>query len=265
PSRYDATEGVEVRQGDLLEPESLEGVFEDIDVVYYLVHSMQSGGDFAERDKKAAHNFVEAVKDTNVERVIYLGGLGETRDNLSEHLSSRREIEEVLREGDYELTSFRAAVIVGAGSASFEIVRQLVNRLPVMITPQSLRTPCQPIAISDVVTYLVECLDVPETAGKTFEIGVPDVLTYQKMLKRTARVMGKKRFIIPVPILTPALSTYWIDLATDVPKSIVHPLIYGLKNPVVVKDESVNDYFDFELTSFDVAVERALRKVKDEA
>ena len=161
-SSYDAPEGIEVFEGDLLEPNSLEGVFDGIEAAYYLVHSMRAGKDFAERDRKAARNFADAASG-KVERVIYLGGLGETGDELSEHLGSRREVESVLADGDYALTTLRAAVIIGAGSASFDMVCQLVEKLPVMTTPRWVRTPCQPIAIDDAVTYLVDVLDTPET------------------------------------------------------------------------------------------------------
>ncbi|WP_135824841.1 NAD(P)H-binding protein [Halorussus ruber] len=256
---YDAPEGVEVVEADLLERESLEEIFEDIDAAYYLVHSMQTGGDFAERDRLAARNFVDAASGSDLKRVVYLGGLGETGDVLSEHLKSRREVETILaEEATFELTTLRAAIVVGDGSASFQMIRELVEKLPVMVAPKWVHNECQPIAISDVVAYLVGVLDAPETAGQTYEIGGPEVLTYAEMMRRTGRVMGEEPTIVSVPVLTPNLSAYWVDLVTDVPKSIAHPLISGLKNPVVADDDAIRTLVDVELTPFDEAVERAL-------
>lgn len=250
--------GVDVYQGDLLEPETIPDAMEGVDAVYYLVHSMRSGGEFEEMDRRIAANVRDAASEAGVSRVIYLGGLGEESDELSGHLRSRREVEYVLAEGDYELTSLRAAVIIGAGSASFQLVEQLAHRLPVMITPRWVRTDCQPIAIDDVIAYLVGVLDAPGTAGRTFEIGGPDVVTYQAMLHRTSELLGKRQYIVPVPVLTPKLSAYWLDLVTDVPRDVAHPLVSGLKNPVVVTDESIREYVDVELTPFETAVSRAL-------
>ena len=258
PSRYDPPEGVEVVRGDLLDSASLAGAFEGVDAAYYLVHSMGTGGDFAERDRRAARNFVDAADGTGVDRVVYLGGLGEDRDDLSPHLRSRREVEAVLADAAFDLTTLRAAVIVGAGSASFDLVIQLIDRLPVMVAPKWVRTPCQPIAVRDVVAYLVGVLDAPESAGETYEVGGPEVLSYQVMLERTAKLAGRRLFVVPVPVLSPTLSTYWVDLVTDVPRSVAHPLIHGLKNPVVVSDDSIWDVVDVELTPFDEAARAAL-------
>jgi uncharacterized protein YbjT (DUF2867 family) len=258
PTRYEAPGDVEVRVGDLLEPESVADAFRDVDAVFYLVHSMRAGEDYADRDRKAARTFVEATEGTDVERVVYLGGLGEEGSDLSDHLQSRRDIEAVLAEGSYALTTLRAAIIVGAGSASFDMVRQLASRLPVMVTPRWVDTPCQPIAIDDVVAYLVGVLDAPATADQTYEIGGPEVLTYRSMLEQTAAAMGRDPYILPVPVLSPTLSAYWVDLVTDVPRSVAHPLIEGLKNPVVVEDDSITEHVTVELTPFQTAVERAL-------
>lgn len=258
-STFDPPPGVTVVEGDLLEAATLEGVFTDVDAAFYLVHSLQAGEAFAERDRQAAQNFTRAASAAGVQRVVYLGGLGETGEGLSEHLQSRREVESVLAEGDFALTTLRAAIIIGAGSASFRMVRQLAGRLPVMITPKWVRTPCQPIAIQDVVAYLVRVLEEPDTAGETYEIGGPDVLTYQEMLSRTAAHLGSHPLIIPVPVLSPKLSVYWVDLVTDVPKRVAHPLVYGLKNPVVVTDDRIRELVPVQLTSFDDAVQTALR------
>ncbi|WP_276299155.1 NAD(P)H-binding protein [Halorussus lipolyticus] len=257
--RYDAPENVAVVEADLLERESLDGIFEDIDSAYYLVHSMRTGEDFAERDRLAARNFVDAARGSDLQRVIYLGGLGETGDVLSEHLKSRREVETILAdEATFALTTLRAAIVIGDGSASFQMIRELVDKLPVMVTPKWVHNECQPIAISDVVAYLVGVLDAPETAGQTYEVGGPEVLTYAEMMRRTGRVMGKEPAVLSVPVLTPNLSAYWVDLVTDVPKSIAHPLISGLKNPVVADDDPIRRLIAVELTPFDEAVERAL-------
>ena len=258
PSSYDPPAGVSVVYGDLLDPDSLEDAFSNIDVAYYLVHSLETGRGFAERDRRAARNFVRAANAAGVDRVIYLGGLGETGVDLSEHLRSRREVEGILREGTYALTTLRAAIIVGEGSASFTMISQLARNLPIMVTPSWVRTECQPIAIRDVIAYLVGVVDVPESAGETFEIGGPEVLTYEEALRRTAQHFGKRPLIIPVPVLSPGLSVYWVDLVTDVPRSVAHPLIYGLKNPVVVTDDRIHELVPITLTSFDDAVGAAL-------
>jgi len=255
---------VEVVEGDVLEPESLAGVFADVDLAYYLVHSLGAGAEFEAKDREAAANFADAASEAGVERVIYLGGLGETGTDLSPHLKSRQEVETYLAEGDYELTTFRAAIIVGAGSESFEMVRQLVTRLPVMITPRWVRTPSQPIAIRDVIEYMVQAIEVPETAGRTLEIGGPEILSYEEMMRRTAAALGRRLYILPVPVLTPKLSVYWIDLVTNPPPSISHPLIEGLRNPVVVTDHTAEELLDVELTPFDEAVERAVANARDE-
>ncbi|MFB6070681.1 MAG: NAD(P)H-binding protein [Halanaeroarchaeum sp.] len=261
PDRYDPPDGVSVVTGDLLEPPSLEGAFEGIEAAYYLVHSMGAAGDFEERDRVAAHNFAWAASEARVSRVIYLGGLGGREEELSEHLRSRREVESILANGDFDVTVFRAAIVVGAGSASFDIVVQLAKRLPVMITPRWVRTPSQPIYVDDVVAYLVGALADPDTAGRTFEIGGPDVVTYGEMMERTAAALGRRLYVVPVPVLTPRLSAYWVDLVTDVSASVARPLIEGLKNPVVVTDDSVREAISVELTPFDAAVRAALTEM----
>ncbi|MFB6150785.1 MAG: NAD(P)H-binding protein [Haloarculaceae archaeon] len=259
--QYDPPAGVDVVEGDLLDPESLAGAFDGVTAAYYLVHSMRAGEDFEERDRRAARNFADAAGAGDVERVVYLGGLGEEGDDLSPHLRSRREVERVLGDGDYDLTTLRAAVIVGDGSASFRMVRQLVTRLPVMVTPRWVDNECQPIAVADVVAYLAGVLDAPETAGGTYGVGGPDVLTYREMMLRTAEAMGRRRpLVLPVPVLTPNLSSYWVGLVTDVPPPVARPLILGLKNPVVVTDDAIRDHVDVDLTPFDAAVRRALRE-----
>jgi uncharacterized protein YbjT (DUF2867 family) len=256
-SRYDAPEGVRVVEGDLLDAGSFEAAL-DVDAAYYLVHSMRAGADFEERDRRAAENFARAAAERGVDRVVYLGGLGEDRDRLSEHLRSRREVERILGEGAYDLTTLRAAILIGDGSASFEMIEQLSSRLPVMVTPRWVETACQPIFVDDAVEYLVGVLDVPETAGETYEIGGPDVLSYREILRRVGEHRGRAPRIVPVPILSPKLSSMWIGLVTDIPASVARPLIEGLKNPVVVRDHRIESLVAVDLTPFDEAVSQAL-------
>ncbi|GGM59098.1 uncharacterized protein YbjT (DUF2867 family) [Halarchaeum rubridurum] len=258
PARYDPPAGVDVAVGDLLDRTTLDDALAECDAAYYLVHSMGAGDAFAERDRTAARNFAAAADAAGVSRVVYLGGLGADGDDLSAHLRSRREVEGVLRDADADLTVLRAAIVVGAGSTGFDVVRQLAKRLPVMVTPKWVRTPCQPVAVADVVAYLVGVLDAPATAGETYEIGGPEVLTYEAMLERTAALMGRRLRVIPVPILSPTLSAYWIDLVTDAPKSVVRPLVRGLKNPVVADDTAIREHVPVLLTPFDEAVRDAL-------
>ena len=255
---YDAPEDVRVIEGDLLAPGSFDAGL-DVDAAYYLVHSMRAGGEFEERDRRAAENFAAAATDARVERVVYLGGLGEERDRLSEHLRSRREVERILGDGDYDLTTLRAAILIGAGSASFEMIEQLSSRLPVMVTPRWVETKCQPIFVDDAIEYLVGVLDAPETAGGTYEIGGPDVLTYREILTRVGSRRGHRPIVVPVPVLSPKLSSLWVGLVTDVPPSVARPLIEGLKNPVVVQDHRIESLIDVDRTPFDEAIDRALR------
>ncbi|SIR81917.1 Uncharacterized conserved protein YbjT, contains NAD(P)-binding and DUF2867 domains [Haladaptatus litoreus] len=257
-SSYDPPEGVSVVEGDLNDRDSLDGIFEGIDAAYYLVHSMGESGDFMQQDRNAARNFANAARGTDVSRVVYLSGLGGERATLSDHLKSRREVEHILANGDYDLTVLRAAIIIGDDSVSFRIVQQLAERLPLMITPQWVRTECQPIAIDDVVAYLVGVLANPETAGETFEIGGPDVLTYGEMVLTTGEIIDKKATMVPVPVLTPKLSAYWVDLVTDVPKDVAHPLILGLKTRTVVEDNRIRSAIPVELTPFEDAVRQAV-------
>jgi uncharacterized protein YbjT (DUF2867 family) len=237
-----------------------------IDTAYYLVHSM--GGKtlfrnraYAEADRLAAVNFMAAAEAAGLRRIIYLGGLGETGDDLSEHLRSRAEIATILSSGKAASTVLRAAIIIGAGGASFEMLRYLVERLPVMICPRWVNTRIQPIAIRDVLAYLIGCLQNPETAGKSFDIGGSEVFTYRDMMQEYAKVRGlAKRIIIPVPVLTPLLSAYWVDLVTPVPSGIAHPLIEGLKNEVVCKDNEIDRFVPISKTSFKDAVLAAYRE-----
>lgn len=227
-------EGATVVRGDVLDPASLPVALAGIDLVYYLVHSMADGeGDFAARDLLAARNLARAAHAAGVKRIVYLGGLGDEQDSLSHHLASRQATGKELAAHGVPVTELRAAVVIGSGSASFEILRHLTERLPVMITPKWVRTRCQPIAIADVLAYLVATAVHPEVTG-IVEIGGPDVLSYGEMMEGYARARGLRRLMIPVPVLTPRLSSYWVGLVSPVPSAVARPLIEGLRNEVIV-------------------------------
>lgn len=252
-------DGVETAVADLLDPASLDAALAGVDSAYYLVHSMAAGrAGFERRDRLAAQYFVSAAERAGLRRAIYLGGLGETGSGLSEHLASRLEVAAVLRRGSFSTTVLRAAIIIGAGGASYEILKALVERLPVMITPRWVSTRCQPIAVGDVIRYLVGCLREEQTAGRTFDIGGPEILSYRDMMERFARLRGKRLIIIPVPLLTPKLSSYWVGLVTPVKPSISMPLIEGLRNEVVCRDARILDLLPFTPTPFDAAIRLAL-------
>lgn len=254
-------EGGEVVPGDLLKPVTLPPVLAGVDTAYYLVHSMAGGrSGFERRDREAATNFAKAAEKAGIRRVIYLGGLGETGDGLSEHLKSRLEVAEILRSGSFATTFLRAAVIIGAGGASFELVRSLVKRLPVMITPSWVSTRSQPIAVDDVISYLSGCLDDERTAGRTFDIGGPDIISYREMMEKFAAIQGKSLWIIPVPVLTPKLSSYWVALFSPLPPSVSMSLIEGLANEVICRENSIRELIPIHLTPYDEAVRIALRE-----
>jgi len=264
PTGYDAAPGVDVASGDLLEPGSFATALEGIDAAYYLVHSMRAGSDYAERDRQAARNFRAAADAAGVARTVYLGALGDDDALDSRHLRSRREVGRILAGGRADLTTLRAAIVIGTGSASFRLVRELTERLPVMLTPRWVRTECQPIAIGDVVAYLVGVLDRPETAGETYDIGGPEVLTYADILRRTGRVIhGREPAVVPIPILSPWLSARTIGLVTDVTPTVARPLIHGLTTPVVARDNRIRRSVPVELTTFETAVERAVAGTRD--
>jgi uncharacterized protein YbjT (DUF2867 family) len=256
-------EQVELIQGDMLRPESLVEAMRDVGVVYYLVHSMGGGSDFRERDVTAARNCSEAARQSGVERIIYLGGLGDSNADLSPHLRSRQETGEVLREAGVPVTEFRAAVIVGSGSLSFEMIRYLTERLPVMICPKWVFTRIQPIAIRNVLDYLVATLDCPDSVGRTIEIGGRDVLTYAGMMTGYAKARGLKRRLLAVPVLTPRLSSYWVHLVTPIPANIAQPLIKGLGNEVIVREDTAPKLFpEIRPLDYDTAVRLALEKLE---
>jgi uncharacterized protein YbjT (DUF2867 family) len=262
-----ADAGHDLHEGDVLEPESLRGIGRDVDIAYYLIHSMGRGGDdrgFEERERRAARAFAEVAKDEGVGRIAYLGGLGDQPG--SRHLRSRHETAEILAEHGPPLTYFRAAMVVGAKSESFRTLRYLVERLPAMIAPAWLKTPTQPIGIDDVVAYLSQAPQVEESAGREVQIGGPDVLSYGDMLDAMADALGKRRRPrVPVPFLTPALSSHWIGLVTPVDADVARPLVEGLATKTVVTDPSGARLFDVEPLPFAETLRRALAEVDQPA
>jgi len=255
---------VEVVEADVLKPETLDKACKSVDYAYYLIHSMSGDGeeDFHERDRTAAQNFGKAAKDHQIKRIIYLGGLGSTEQQLSRHLKSRHETGRVLRKYDVPLTEFRAAIVVGSGSKSFEMIRYLTERVPLMICPKWVFSKVQPIAIRDVLSYLAQAVHTPASKGKIIQIGGNEVLTYGEMMKRYAKIKGLKRILLPVPFLTPKLSSHWVHWMTPIPASLARPLIEGLKNDVVVTDNTAEDIFpSINPISYTKAVELALNRV----
>lgn len=253
-------DGIEIANGDLLQPETLPAAMAGVDTAYYLVHSMGGGrAGFEGRDRAAAVNFSKAATAAGVRRVIYLGGLGYDSGDLSEHLKSRLEVGKILSSAPFATTFLRAAVILGSGGASYEMLHSLVEHLPIMITPRWVSTKCQPIAVGDVINYLVGCLHEERTAGGTFDIGGPEILSYREMMERFAAIKGRRLLIIPVPVLTPKLSSYWIGFITPIKPSIAMPLIEGLANEVICRDNRIRELLPFPLTPYDEAVRIALK------
>ncbi|PLX84025.1 MAG: DUF2867 domain-containing protein [Desulfuromonas sp.] len=255
---------LEIVRGDLLDGGSMTSAAEGCWAAFYLVHSMNPKvADFAETDRRAARNMAEAAEACGLERIVYLSGLGEESDELSEHLLSRTEVARILGDGAVPVTVLRAAMIIGSGSASFEILRYLVDRLPVMVTPRWVDTPCQPIGIRNVLAYLIGCLECPETAGETFDIGQPEVVTYRQLMRIYAEEAGlHRRLILPVPVLTPRLSSYWIHLVTPVPSALARPLAEGLRNAVVCRDTRIRELVPQELLDCRQAIRLALERIR---
>ena len=252
----------QVVAADLLEPATLAPALDGVEIAYYLAHSMGAGEQgFAERDRQAARDFAKAAARAGVTRIVYLGGLGDDSADLSHHLASRHETGAELAGHGVPVTEFRAAVIIGSGSASFEILRHLTERLPIMITPRWVGTRCQPIGIRDVLDYLVGALDHTEVVG-VVEIGGPDVLSYGDMMRTYARLRGLRRLMIPVPVLTPRLSSYWVNLISPVPAGIARPLIEGLRNEVVVRDPVPASAFAVRPLPYAEALQRAIDRIE---
>ncbi|MFG0242198.1 MAG: SDR family oxidoreductase [Phycisphaerales bacterium JB054] len=255
---------VEVVAGDMADESVLTDQLRGCRVAYYLVHSMVVSGDtYSAKDRQLAETFASAASAAGVERIIYLGGLGELGDDLSTHLESRREVEQMLGSTGVPVTVLRAAMIIGSGSASFEILRYLVERLPVMVTPRWVKTESQPVAVHDVLHWLVRCLDTPESTGRVLEIGGPDVFDYLELMRLMQEELGlPRRWIVPVPVLTPRLSSLWIGLVTPVSASIARPLAEGLRNRVVVTRNDVQEVMPHDALGCREAIRLAIGETK---
>jgi uncharacterized protein YbjT (DUF2867 family) len=250
--------------GDVHHPDTLAAAMADCQAAYYLVHSLNDP-DFKRKDADAATAFGQAGARAGLQRIIYLGGLGDDKDALSAHLRSRREVEQLLGSAGVPMTVIRAGIIVGHGGISWELTRQLVEHLPVMITPRWVSIRTQPIAVDDLVRYLLGVLALPEAAGRVFEAGGPEVLQYLSMLRRVAAIKGRPLPILPVPLLTPRLSSLWLTLVTDVDTATGRTLVDSMTNEVIVRDHSIRDLIPFDPMSYDDAVRQALserRQVK---
>ncbi|WP_310558805.1 SDR family oxidoreductase [Flavobacterium sp.] len=255
---------VTIIEVDFLEIETLVAIPRDIDAVYYLIHSMSgSDNNYDELEKISAENFVESIDKTNAKQVIYLSGIVNDK-SLSKHLASRKKVEDVLNSGKFAMTTLRAGIIVGSGSASFEIIRDLINKLPLMITPKWLNTKCQPIAISDVLEFLSKSLLNPVTYDKSFDIGGPDILTYKEMLLGFAKAKKLKRWIYTVPIMTPKLSSYWLYFVTSTSYKLASALVSSMKVEVVCRNNKINNLLGVQPMSYEQALSRALIKVDED-
>jgi len=254
----------QVVQGDVLDYDSLQKALRGVDTAYYFVHSMGANRDFEQEDREAAANFARAASQNGVRRIVYLGGLGRNDEELSKHLRSRQETGDVLRTSNAQVIEFRASIIIGSGSLSFELVRALVERLPVMICPKWVSVKAQPIAIEDVLAYLVDVLDLPVGESQVVEIGGPDQVSYGELMKEYARQRGLRRLMISVPVLTPALSSLWLGLVTPVYARIGRKLVESLRNPTLVSSDKANKLFAVRPRGLDQAIARALENEDSE-
>lgn len=250
-----------VVEADFLDRETMRNLPQAVDAAYYLIHSMGGGGDFSSKEAECATNFADAAKAHGWKRVIYLGGLADDEEPLSEHLSSRRRVEEILRASGVPLTVFRASIVVGSGSASFEIIRDLAEKLPVLITPRWVHTNCQPIAIRNVLDYLAGVLQHPETAGHSYDIGGPDVMSYLGLIKGYCDVRGLRRVFIPTRLLSPRLSSGWLCLLTSTSFPLARSLVDSLTHETICHDGKIREIIPLELLSYREAVERALARI----
>ncbi len=254
----------EVVRGDVLDRPSLGMALRGVHTAYYLVHLMSGAGskDFEREDRRAARNFADAAREAGVRRLVYLGGLGDDADpGLSPHLRSRHEVGDILRASGVETVEFRASMVVGAGSLSFQLMKALTDRLPVMLCPRWLTTPTQPIAVDDVLAYLLAALDLPPGESRTFEVGGPDVVSYGDLIREYARQQGLRRWLISVPVLTPWLSGLWLALVTPASFVVGRHLIEGLKNPTVVRDRAALEAFPIRPMGVGEAIRRSLEVV----
>jgi uncharacterized protein YbjT (DUF2867 family) len=256
-----AGEGVRTIAADVTDATSVRRSLQGVEVAYYLVHSLGTPN-YANVDRQAAETVAREADRAGVSQLVYLGGLGDDRPDLSPHLRSRLETGVALSSGAVPVTTLRAAVVIGRGSAAFETIVSLVDRLPAMIAPKWVATPTQPIALADVVRYLAGVARLPAAVGQNFDVGGPDVLTYREMIERIARVCGRRRLIVEVPVLSPRLSSYWLHLITPVRAAVARPLIEGLRNPTIVRDDRLRRLLPFALTPFDDAARSALAEVR---
>jgi uncharacterized protein YbjT (DUF2867 family) len=267
-SRFEPPESlrphIQVIELDLLDSESLKNIPKDIDAAYYLVHSMSASEDYAELEKTSALNFRETVNLTAAQQVIYLSGIV-NEDKLSEHLSSRKAVEDELAKGDYAFTALRAGIIIGSGSASFEIIRDLVEKLPVMITPKWLKTKCQPIGVKDVIRFLSAALFKPACYNANFDIGGPDILTYKEMLYGYAKIRKLKRTIYTVPVMTPRLSSYWLYFVTSTSYKLAVALVDSMKVEVVCRDNRINSILNIQPKTYEESLKKAFDKIESNA
>ncbi len=265
PARFSPPESlrahIEVVVLDLLKPETFSNIPEDIDGAFYLVHSMSSSNDYEELERKSAINFREGIEKTRVKHVVYLSGIV-NEENLSKHLASRKAVEKELSKGHYHLTTLRAGIIIGSGSASFEIIRDLVEKLPLMVTPKWLRTKCQPISVKDVIRFLKKSIFNPDTYDQDFDIGGPDILTYQEMLLKFGEVRGLKRRIYVVPVMTPRLSSYWLYFVTSTTYRLAIALVNSMKIEVVCRDTRLNEILDVHPIGYEESLRKAFRRVE---
>ncbi|WP_129718153.1 SDR family oxidoreductase [Pedobacter sp. SYP-B3415] len=259
-SRY-PDKPVRVLEMNYQDPESLKLIPADIDAAYFLIHSMSSAGDFAKKEKEIAENFRDALNQTNVKQVIYLTGIANAKE-LSRHLRSRQEVEKILASGTYQLTALRAAIIVGSGSSSFEIIRDLVEKLPVMVAPHWLKTRSQPIAIRNVLDYLIGVLGNEDTYGKDYDIGGPEPLTYKQMLLQFAEVRKLKRFIFTVPVMTPRLSSYWLYFITSTSYQLARNLVDSMKTEVICRPNNLAEKLNIKLIGYKEAIRLAFDKIE---
>jgi uncharacterized protein YbjT (DUF2867 family) len=250
--------GTEIVQGDVLDRESLRPAVKDVSFAYYMVHSMGATGSFEEKDREGASNFGAAAQEAGVRGIIYLGGLGDDTSTLSAHLKSRHEVGEVLRASGVPVLEFRASIVIGSGSVSFEMIRSLVDRLPVMITPRWVSKPTQPIAVQDLIAYLLAALDLPGSAYRIYEIGGADTVSYAEIMRAYARHRGMKLRMIPVPVLTPFLSSLWLGLVTPLYARIGRKLVESIVHSTVVHDDSALHAFEIRPMGIDMAIQQAL-------
>jgi len=254
----------EVVQADCLDRSSLAPAMAGVHTAYYLVHSMGSAGRFEEEDRQAARNFADAARESGIQRMIYLGGLGDRDQTLSAHLKSRQEVADVLRSSGIATIEFRASIVIGSGSLSFEMIRALVQRLPVMICPRWVDVKAQPIAVEDVIAYLMEAPELPLEQGAVFEIGGADQVSYGEIMQEYARQCGLRRWMIPVPVLTPRLSSLWLGLVTPVYARVGRKLVDSMRNPTLVRDPSALTIFNIKPKGLREAIERALHNEDQE-